>query len=67
MKHKKVRILKRTIENCLNNVLANKPEKLNELKKTPLIIVTADVPAPNPVKKSLNIKPNEPRAPKKHA
>lgn len=55
------------IENCLNNVLANRLEKLNALKKAPLIIVTADVPAPNDVKKSLNIRPNEPSAPKKHA
>lgn len=47
------------IVNFLNNGLAHNPEKLMALKKTPVISVTALVPAPKCVKKSLNISPNE--------
>lgn len=52
------------MENRLSKMLENKLAKLNALKNVPLTIVTADVPAPSPVKNSLNMSPKEPRAPK---
>lgn len=55
------------IGNFLNKQLANKPAKLNALKYDPVMMVTADVPAPKLSKKSLNSKPNDAKLPKLHA
>lgn len=40
-------------ENVLNKEVPNRPAKLTALQKELEMIVTADVPAPNDVKKSL--------------
>lgn len=55
------------IENFLNKELENNPAKLMALKYDPFIIVTALVPPPQFVIKSLNINANELRLPKAQA
>ena len=50
-------------ENFLNEILASKPAKLNELAKKPMTKVVAPDSPPQLAIKSLKIKPNDPRLP----
>lgn len=54
-------------ENFLDRVPTNKPAKLSEKNKMPMMIVTELVPPLQLLMKSLNINPNEDKLPKPQA